>query len=179
MTLVLFEPGESRTMPSPLPRKFVEYQPSMSRRRARNIEAIAVLRSVCPVLPSMPAKGLPISSACSFSAGTFVRLGVKLQYGMQLVGDVEVTHRRARWPGRSRRARLERPRGLVDRLLLEEALGRREVHHDHAVEVVRLLEGLEVALEDGDLLAVAASRARRSCRRASRRTSVEKTAGQG
>src|SRR3984885_628426 len=81
ITLVLFDDGASSTRPSLLPRKFVEYQPSMRRRRARNIEASAVFSRVWPVLPSMPANGLPISLACSSSAGTFVRLGVKLQYG--------------------------------------------------------------------------------------------------
>src|SRR5579872_3431530 len=82
MTLVLLDEGDSSTMPSLLPRMLVEYQPSMCRRRARNIEARAVLSRVCPVFPSMPAKGLAISWACSSSAGTLVRLGVKLQYGI-------------------------------------------------------------------------------------------------
>src|SRR5580700_7452020 len=82
MTLVLFDDGESRTMPSLLPRIFVEYQPSMSRRRARNIEASAVLIKVWPVFPSIPAKGFAFSCACSSRAGTLVKLGVKLQYGI-------------------------------------------------------------------------------------------------
>jgi len=78
----LFEPGASRTRPSLLPRKFVEYQPSMWSSRTRNIAASAVLRSVCPVLPSIPVNGAWCFVASSLRAGMFVRLGAKLQYGI-------------------------------------------------------------------------------------------------
>ena len=73
---------------------------------------------------------------------------------LELVRGVEVPHgRRDRLVARVE-PRLEGAKVAVDRLDLEESLRRREIDHHDAVEVVGLLEGLEVRLEDGDLLAM-------------------------
>src|SRR5262249_331747 len=83
-TLVLFERGDARASPAPLARKLTEYRPSSSGWRTRRSAEGLVLARVGAVVRSTPAKGLPMSAACFARAGTFVRLGVKLQYGVRV-----------------------------------------------------------------------------------------------
>ncbi len=58
----------------------MENHPSTLSCRTANAGASAVLRSVWPVFPSSPVMGMPELSARASSAGTLVRLGVKLTW---------------------------------------------------------------------------------------------------
>src|SRR5713101_8626335 len=89
-SLVLKEPGSSRTSPSRLPRMFVENQPSSPSMRALKPGARMVFISVWPVLKSFPQMATPWSCASVWIAGiSTVRLGAPLAKGTPLVTEAQ------------------------------------------------------------------------------------------